>query len=87
MINDNPLEEGVDNQRTQEDFIFEELAALNEARKTLFDDSTTDYTNDYNTENNPYYNTHINPTLSRDILISNRKIFLQLSPYVKFCYK
>ena len=29
MINDNPLEEGVDNQRTQEDFIFEELAALN----------------------------------------------------------
>ena len=50
MINDNPLEEGVDNQRTQEDFIFEELAALNEARKTLFDDSTTDYTNDYNTE-------------------------------------
>ena len=33
-------------------------------------------TNDYNTENNPYYNTHINPTLSRDILISNRKIFV-----------
>ena len=33
------------------------------------------HTNTYNTDNNPYYNTNINPTLSRDILISNRKIY------------
>ncbi len=31
--------------------------------------------NTYNTATNPYFDTHINPTLSRDILISNSKIF------------
>lgn len=32
--------------------------------------------NTYNTPTNIYFNTHINPTLSRDILISNRTIFV-----------
>ena len=31
--------------------------------------------NTYNTENNPYFQTNVNPTLSRDILISNRTIY------------
>jgi len=31
--------------------------------------------NTYNTDNNPYFQTNVNPTLSRDILISNRTIY------------
>lgn len=33
------------------------------------------HTNTYNVDNNPYFDTNVNPTLSRDILISNRKIY------------
>lgn len=32
--------------------------------------------NTYNTANNPYFNTNVNPTLSKDILISNRTIYV-----------
>ena len=31
--------------------------------------------NTYNNDNNPYFGTNINPSLSKDILISNRKIY------------
>ena len=31
--------------------------------------------NTYNIDTNPYFETNINPTLSRDILISNSKIY------------
>jgi hypothetical protein len=33
------------------------------------------HTNTYNIDNNPYFGTNVNPTLSRDVLISNTKIY------------